>query len=183
MAPAQRLRFANLTALHAQLTEATWKDLASGATKVGSWYPADKVFTPFWAPYPSPPVSEYMLTSLDMSIRAIETVLVLECDSGLPLATEATTAAVWAACEWFVHASDRLWKHVKAGWIFGKNYEPWCGEKYARRDWRGFERGRWDVWEARLAELEAACTDVESKARLHNAMANMRRARMTTERR
>lgn len=170
MLSTHRLRFANLNAFYAQLTEATWKDICDGTTKPATWYHGD-------VPYPSPPVSENIVTPIDMSLRAIQAMNALEYDSGLSLSTESTTAGVWAACEWFVYASDRLGAHVRAGLTYGKECNPGCGKKYVDKGWRGFERDRWDIWEAKLKELEAACMDVESKARLQKALAHMRRVR------
>lgn len=170
MSSTHRLRFANLNAFYAQLTEATWVDICDGKTQPATWYHGD-------LPYPSPPLAENTVTPIDMSIRAIQAMHALECDSGLPLSTEASTAAVWAACEWFVHASDRLWAHVRAGLTYGSECSPGCGKKYAHREWKGFEKDRWDIWETKLAELNAACVDEESKARLQQALTNMRRVR------
>lgn len=170
MSSTHRLRFANLNAFYAQLTEATWADICAERTKPATWYHGD-------TPYPSPPVAENIVTPIDMSLRAIQAMHALEYDSGLPLSTQATTAAVWAACEWFVHASDRLWAHVRAGLTYGNECNPGRGKKYVGKGWRGFERDRWDIWQAKLVELEEACVDVESKARLQKALANMRRVR------
>lgn len=198
MSPAHRLRFANLHALYAQLTEATWTDICDGTTEPASWCDRRKTTLP----YPLPPaVSRFTVTPLDMSMRAIWTLCVaLEEDEdvddeaimqsggllGLPhpmalddtyeIITDVptpTTAAAWAAYAWFTHAPRRLWAHVRAGLVYSE--ESFAGRLSAK--YRGFERDRWDAWEARLTEWEGECVDGESKARLQCALANMRRVR------
>lgn len=165
---AHKLRFSNLNAFLAQLTEAAWAEVP---------YPA-----------PQPAVLPNTISPIDMSTRAIWTMrqaLEEEDDAGSgaeqhSTEVEASTAAVWAACEWFVYASDRLWAHVEAGLVYDgeeKGLHVESGMTYLSRGWRGFERDRWDVWEEKLRELEGACVDEESKARLRGALANMRRVR------
>lgn len=175
MSPAHRLRFTNHNAFYAQLTEATWAEICAGTTRHASWSHGH-------VPYPWPPLCNNTVTPIDMSMRAIHVMQdAFEHDSDLPMSTEATTAAVWSACAWFEHAPDRLWAHVKAGLIYRRSAKTNCGKKYMHRGWRGFERERWDVWEARLGELEGACVDVESRARLQKALAAMRRVRLNSE--
>lgn len=67
-----------------------------------------------------------------------------------------STAGLLGVCYWFICAGERLWENVLNYRKYNK-YDGRAGEKYSDRNWRGFERERWDVWVQGLQEVEACC--------------------------
>ncbi|KAL2000856.1 hypothetical protein VTN02DRAFT_2544 [Thermoascus thermophilus] len=152
MEPEQNQRWANLNAFLAQLSQA-----------------ADVHYTS--------PNEGLHIHPMDKSLRAIWTMQKALEDGEHPPETLVDTAAMRAACLWFIHAADRLWANVQNG----RTYVPSSGAgpgspKYSQRGWNGFERERWDVWEQGLQDARAACADEGRKKLIDDALAHMKRA-------
>jgi hypothetical protein len=81
----------------------------------------------------------------------------------------AHTAAMEAACQWFIQGADRLWANVVNGRVFPHYIET-------RRDGsKGFERERWDRWVRDLRRAEAACSDERMRKLIRDALAHVKR--------
>lgn len=99
-----------------------------------------------------------------------------------PTAAATETAAVLAACEWFIHASDRLWTHVQHQmiWKDPDNGSVQAGLAYASKGWIGFELERWETWERWLTDLEKACVCKEHenpRKKIRDALIQMQRVK------
>ncbi|PGG96499.1 hypothetical protein AJ79_09559 [Helicocarpus griseus UAMH5409] len=151
MKPEQQRRWANANAFIAQLCQAA--DIRYG-NSLGRIHPMDKC------------------------LRAIHTMQYALENEKNPPASLVGTAAMRAACMWFIYAADRLWANSRSGHA----YPEICGagsagSNYAGRGWDGFTRDRWDVWESGLQEALAACSDEgEMKQLIGDALAHMKRA-------
>lgn len=117
--------------------------------------------------------------ALDKSLRAIWTMQKALEDEEHPPETLVNTAAMRAACLWFIYASDRLWANVQNG----RKYDKSCGAgsknpKYSEKGWNGFGRERWDIWEQGLQDAKVACTDEngDMKELIEDALAHMKSA-------
>ncbi|GLB38024.1 putative protein of unknown function (DUF3632) [Lyophyllum shimeji] len=151
MAPEQQQRWVNLNAFIAQLSQA-----------------ADFHYTS-----PNVPLNAH---PMDKSLRAIWTMAKALEDGERPPETLVDTAAMRAACVWFVHAADRLWANVQHGRTYVQSSGAGSGSaKYAGRGWNGFGRERWDVWKQGLQDARAACTDEGMKQLIGDALAHMKR--------
>lgn len=69
-----------------------------------------------------------------------------------------STAGLVGVCYWFVCAGERLWENVLNHRMYNK-YDGRPGEMYSHRNWKGFERERWDMWVQGLQDARACCTD------------------------
>ncbi|KAI0178168.1 hypothetical protein BJ166DRAFT_586250 [Pestalotiopsis sp. NC0098] len=152
MPPEQKQRFANLNAFLAQLTQ-------NAANRENM---PDDVFQP-----------------MDKSLRAIWAIKqALEDQSRRP-AEIADTAAMRAACMWFVYASGRLMANVRDFRTFPEHSGAGVArsrEEYASRGYKGYTLGRWQLWQQSLEEAWAASEDTEMKALIGDALMHMRRA-------
>lgn len=152
VAPEQNLRFANLNAFLAQLTQ---NAAAKENTPEGAFQPMDK------------------------SLRAIWTIQqALEDQSRRP-AELADTSAMRAACMWFVYASDGLMANVRDFRTFPEHSGAGVArsrEEYASRGYKGYALGRWQLWQQSLEEARAASQDEGMKALIGDALMHMRRA-------
>ncbi|KAI1179058.1 hypothetical protein F4777DRAFT_16132 [Nemania sp. FL0916] len=151
MAPQQKHRFANLNAFIAQLSQAA--DVEN--------------------------VPEGQLHPLDKTLHAIWTMQkALENKSHLP-AELADSAAMRAACLWFLYASDRLMNNVRDHRTFKDNGGAGSSNsrrEYASQGYKGYALGRWQRWQQGLEEASDACEDDETKALIEKAIVQMERA-------
>lgn len=171
MDPEHQRRFVNLNAFLAQLTQAADFE--------------------YHFEQPGGPAIYFARCPLDesaMMIRAMQFAFedgfeIIRTDPRVFLTEEAAgIAALWAACEWFIHAADRLWANVenKLIWKDPSESSVGPGAAFAAKGWKGFERERWDVWEQFLRALEWACEPEKhenTRRRLRDALAQMQRAR------
>ncbi|KAJ4408453.1 hypothetical protein N0V82_009682 [Gnomoniopsis sp. IMI 355080] len=162
----KKQRWSRLNAFLAQITQATEIDYAlptTGDTKV-PWRRTDK------------------------SPRAIWTFqTAFEEETELSLLAQARSSAVWAACEWFIYASETLWDQVQHERKFGES--EGTGPKYSSKGWTGFERERWHIWVEALEKIQQACASAENaagevdedvKQRLQHALDSIRLAEGTS---
>lgn len=77
-------------------------------------------------------------------------------EQGIPSEQLTSGVGLLGVCYWFICAGDRLWENVINGRKYNK-YDGRPGERYWNRNWRGFERERWDVWEQGLRDAKSAC--------------------------
>lgn len=168
MDPECRRRWVNLNAFLAQLTQATDFAYLSNPD----------------SPATCTPSPGYAMDSSSMMIRTAS----LAFESGIieAHATEATGVlpvevlempVVWATCEWFIHAADRLWEHVEKGLIWEDAPSVCPGSKYAEKNWRGFERERWDLWEQWLKDLNKVQEDSEGGRKVSEALRKIRQTK------
>ncbi|KAK2768747.1 hypothetical protein FQN54_000603 [Arachnomyces sp. PD_36] len=125
-----------------------------------------------------PPGAPLNIHPMDKSLHAAWTMQKAFEDGEHPPETLIHTAVIPAACFWFIYGSDRLWANVQNGRKYDKNYGAGQGSKYSEKDWAGFERERWDVWEQGLQAAKGACTateNVEVKGLIEDALAQMKR--------
>ena len=102
-----------------------------------------------------PPGQGPSIHRLDRSLRAIITLRPgLENDK-VSMETLCKTASMEVACVWFMYAADRLWDNVRYGRTYSGDLvmRPGC-----KRNWKDYERGRWDAWVERLRGA-AVCDD------------------------
>ncbi|ETS77090.1 hypothetical protein PFICI_10964 [Pestalotiopsis fici W106-1] len=151
MIPEQKQRFANLNAFIAQLSQA-----------------ADVSVTPPDQIHP-----------LDKTLHAIWTMQkAFENKSRLP-AELVDTAAMRAACMWFIYASDRLMDNVRSFRTFMDSASAGAHnsrEEYASQGYKGYALGRWQLWRQGLGQALEACSDEETKLLIGDALAKMESA-------
>lgn len=119
--------------------------------------------------YESPGETPYFHI-LDKSLRATWTLNMALVNLEHSNETLAGTAAMEAACQWFIYTADILWANVVNGRVFAdfKGLE--------KEFFNAFERERWDVWVRSLRKAEAACTDKRMKELIQDALAHANRA-------
>ncbi|KAJ5554878.1 hypothetical protein N7535_007321, partial [Penicillium sp. DV-2018c] len=147
----QRVRWVNLNAFLAQLTQAA--DIH----------------------YPTP-AEEARFSPLDKSLRAIWTMgMALESDR--PPSSLEDTAAMEAACQWLIYAADRLWANVINSRTYPEASGAGPGKRYDKKGWTGYTRERWGIWEDALVEARAKVQDEgRMKKLIDDALVNLRRA-------
>ncbi|PSR76878.1 hypothetical protein BD289DRAFT_418139 [Coniella lustricola] len=168
MTPEHKRRWVNLNAFLAQLTQAA--DFQYHSKQPGG--PAVHVVR---CPLDE---SSVMIRTMKHAVEDGFTVA----PGQAPKIAATETAAAMAACEWFIHASDRLWTHVQHQmiWKDPENGSVQAGIAYASRGWIGFELDRWETWESWLADLEKACVCGEHehpRNKIHDALIQMRRVK------
>ncbi|CBF82326.1 hypothetical protein AN9206.2 [Aspergillus nidulans FGSC A4] len=146
----QRERWVKLNAFLAQLTQAA-----------NTRYPAAN--------------EEVRYFPLDKSLRAIWTIATAF-EKERPPASLADTAAMEAACQWFIYAADRLWANVVNGRTYPKPADAGPGKRYEGESWTGYARERWGVWEDALKEARAACNNERMSMLIDEALASLKRA-------
>ncbi|CAG8898775.1 unnamed protein product [Penicillium egyptiacum] len=145
----QRDRWANLNAFLAQLTQA-----------------ADIHYRP--------PKEEVQFCPLDKSLRAIWT-MAMALENERPPASLEDTAAMEAACQWFIYAAERLWANVLNNRTYPEAAGAGPGKRYEEEGWPGYTRERWGIWEDGLREARAACEDERMWKLIDDALASLRR--------
>ncbi|KAE8386312.1 hypothetical protein BDV23DRAFT_175564 [Aspergillus alliaceus] len=123
-----------------------------------------------------PPSGEtFDMHCMDKSLHAIWTMqFALEHEMHTPEAL-VDTAAMEAACVWFIYAADRLWANVQ----HSRMYDVSAGagsNRFKERGWNGYTRERWELWHECLQDAKGACTDERMGNLLEDALAHMRRA-------
>ncbi|KAL4992919.1 hypothetical protein BDV10DRAFT_180069 [Aspergillus recurvatus] len=149
LASTQRDRWANLSAFLAQLTQA-----------------ADIHYTS--------PKEEVRFSPLDKSLRAIWT-MAMALENERPPASLGDTAAMEAACQWFIYAAERLWANVLNDRTYPEAAGAGPGKRYGGEGWTGYTRERWGIWEGALKEARAACEDERMSKLIDDALASLRR--------
>lgn len=145
----QRDRWVNLNAFLAQLTQA-----------------ADIHYPRPW--------EETRYSPLDKSLRAIWT-LSMALENERPPASLGDTAAMQAACQWFIGAAERLWANVLYHRTYPQAAGAGPGRGYEGKDWMGYTRERWGIWEDALKDARAACEDERMRTLCDDALASLRR--------
>ncbi|KAJ5504772.1 hypothetical protein N7463_007646 [Penicillium fimorum] len=144
----QRECWVNLNAFLAQLTQA-----------------ADIRYTPH--------SEEMQFSPLDKSLRAIWTItMTLESEHPALLVD---TAAMEAACQWFIYAAEQLWANVLNSRTYPEEFGAGSGKKFEEKNWTGYTRERWGIWEDALKEARAECQDQRLGKLIDDALASMRR--------
>ncbi|CAG8101177.1 unnamed protein product [Penicillium salamii] len=77
-------------------------------------------------------------------------------EEGIPTEQLTSGVGLLGVCYWFICAGDRLWENVLNGRQYNK-YDGRPGDMFWDRNWRGFERERWDVWQQGLRDAQDAC--------------------------
>ena len=93
---------------------------------------------------------------LDRSHRAVWAFLFALENDDIPMQILAKTAAMEAACMWFIYAGNRLWENVQRDRTYNEDFGlgPGCA-RFRDRGWKGYERDRWEVWGERLRGARA----------------------------
>ncbi|EAU32211.1 conserved hypothetical protein [Aspergillus terreus NIH2624] len=146
----QRDRWVNLNAFLAQLTQAA--DIC----------------------YP-PPTEEVRFSPLDKSLRAIWTIAMALENEG-PLTSLGDTAAMEAACQWFIYAAERLWANVLNNRTYPEAAGAGPGKRYAEEGWSGYTRQRWAIWEDALKGARTSCENDRMGKLIDDALGGLRRA-------
>lgn len=77
-------------------------------------------------------------------------------EQGIPSEQLTFGVGLLGVCYWFLYAGDRLWENVINHRKYNK-YDGRPGKIYWNRNWRGFERERWDLWEQGLRDAKSSC--------------------------
>ncbi|RHZ68722.1 hypothetical protein CDV55_105436 [Aspergillus turcosus] len=144
----QRSRWANLNAFLAQLTQAA--DIH----------------------YP-PPGEAARFSPLDKSLRAIWT-MAMALENERSPASLGDTAAMEAACRWFIYAAERLWANVLNNRSYPEAAGAGPGKGYTEKGLTGYTRERWGIWEDALKEARAACENEQMQKLIDDALASLR---------
>ncbi|KAK4868015.1 hypothetical protein LT330_007674 [Penicillium expansum] len=145
----QRERWVNLNAFLAQLTQS-----------------ADIHY-----PLPS---EEVRYSALDKSLRAIWT-MAMALENERPPASLGDTAAMEAACQWFIYAAERLWVNVLNNRTYPEVAGAGPGKRYEEEGWTGYTGERWGIWEEALNEAKAKCEDERMSKLIDTALASLKR--------
>ncbi|KXG51331.1 Protein of unknown function DUF3632 [Penicillium griseofulvum] len=145
----QRGRWVNLNAFLAQLTQAA--DI--------HYSPADR---------------EVRFSPLDKSLRGIWIMAMALENECLP-ASMGDTAAMEAACQWFIYAAERLWANVLNSRTYPKVSGAGSGKRYKEEGWTGYTRERWRIWENALEEARSKCQDERMWKLINDALISLRR--------
>ena len=145
----QRARWENLNTFLAQLTQAA--DIQ----------------------YPSPK-EELRFSPLDKSLRAIWT-MAMALENEQPPASLPNTAAMEAACQWFIYATERLSANVLNNRMYPKVAGAGPGKRFTEKGLAGYTRERWGIWEDALKEARAACDDEWMWKLIDDALGSLRR--------
>lgn len=124
--------------------------------------------------YP-PPGEEVRFFPLDKSLRAIW-VMAMAFENERPPSSLGDTAAMEAACLWFIYAAKRLWANVVNNRTYPAVAGAGPGKRYEAAGWTGYTRERWGIWEDALKEARAACKIEQMRVLINNALASMRDA-------
>lgn len=158
----ERDRWTKLNAFNAQLTQA-----------------ADVI-------YPPPEASLYPLNRsilridpLDKSLRALE-VMQMTLENDTPVEELVNTAAMEATCLWFIYAAEQLWENSLRNYTYPKDFHAGAGGKLwginKNRNWSGFTRDRWAVWEEMLEDASCMWGEERMLKLIRDALASMRKA-------
>ncbi|GES65082.1 hypothetical protein ATEIFO6365_0009057700 [Aspergillus terreus] len=145
----QRDRWVNLNAFLAQLTQAA--DIC----------------------YP-PPTEKVRFSPLDKSLRAIWT-MAMALESERPLTSLGDTAAMEAACQWFIYAAEQLWENVLNNRTYPEAAGAGPGKRYEEEGWSGYTRQRWAIWEDALKGARISCENDRMGKLISDALAGLRR--------
>lgn len=69
------------------------------------------------------------------------------------------TTTFQAACFWFIYAANAVWACVEKEIEAGGSYVSSPGSQYKHRDWKGFNRERWNIWVHALEHAQIRCHD------------------------
>ncbi|KAH2752738.1 hypothetical protein KXW25_004861 [Aspergillus fumigatus] len=119
--------------------------------------------------YP-PPGEEVRFFPLDKSLRAIW-VMAMAFENERPPSSLGDTAAMEAACLWFIYAAKRLWANVVNNRTYPAVAGAGPGKRYEAAGWTGYTRERWGIWEDALKEARAACKIERMRVLINNALA------------
>ncbi|RHZ53565.1 DUF3632 domain-containing protein [Aspergillus thermomutatus] len=120
------------------------------------------------------PPEEVRFSPLDKSLRAIWT-MAMALENERSPASLGDTAAMEAACWWFIYAAERLWANVLHNRTYVQEAGAGPGKKYKEKGWTGYTRERWEIWEDALKEARAACQNERMGELIDDALASLRR--------
>ena len=80
---------------------------------------------------------------------------------------------VEAACYWFIYTADALWKYVLENKVIRRATTQ--GPRYWDRDWKGFNKERWNVWVRDLTRAFRKTQNEDTKKLISEALAEMER--------
>ncbi|KAJ5662992.1 hypothetical protein N7507_003723 [Penicillium longicatenatum] len=121
--------------------------------------------------YPSPE-EEVLFFPLDKSLRAIWT-MAMALENKRSPALLGDTAAMEAACQWFIYAAGRLWANVLNNRTYPEVSGAGSGDRYKEKNWTGYNRERWGIWEDGLKEAKANCQDERMWKLIDDALASL----------
>ena len=165
MDPKQERRWTNINAFIAQLAQAAEVRYPS-PEEDANFNPAGKSRRTVWleekAKFNAMDYSSTALQVFSMALQSVE----------LSVDTLARSAALPAACVWFIYAAERLWANVqnKRSYIqYDDNGDPVQERNYP------FTRDNWDSWKGCLETAKDACKDDVKKRLIEDALAEIRR--------
>ncbi|GFG03318.1 hypothetical protein IFM5058_01369 [Aspergillus udagawae] len=123
--------------------------------------------------YP-PSKEEVRFSPVDKSLRAIWT-MAMALENERSPASLGDTAAMEAACLWFIYAAERLWANVLNDRTYPEAAGAGPGKRCEEKGWTGYTRERWGVWEDALKEARAACENERMWKLIDDALASLRR--------
>lgn len=85
------------------------------------------------------------------------------------------TAAMEAACQWFIYAAERLWANVLNNRSYPEEAGAGPGKRYTEKGWMGYTRERWGIWEDALKKARDACEKEQMGNLIDDALASLRR--------
>ena len=85
------------------------------------------------------------------------------------------TAAMEAACQWFIYAARRLWANVLNNRMYPKVAGAGPGKRFTEEGLAGYTLERWGIWEDALKEARAACDDERMWKLIDDALGSLRR--------
>ncbi|PLB47571.1 hypothetical protein P170DRAFT_409749 [Aspergillus steynii IBT 23096] len=147
MDPKEQDRWVNLNAFVAQLTQAS------------------ELREPFHDPL--------QVHRTDRSLRAIWVMVEALENSRRPLRELVKSAAVRAACMWFIYAADRLLTKVDIQVRYPEHFGAEPGSRYPEKKWTGHELDRWMEWMQNLGGLKNGCVEPRTLGLLMKAQDRM----------
>ena len=122
----------------------------------------------------TPPTEEVRFSPLDKSLRAIWT-MAMALEDERPSASLGDTAAMEAACQWFIYAAERLWANVVNNRTYPEAAGAGPGKRYEDEDWAGYTLQRWAIWQDALKAAKTACENDRMGKLIDDALASLRR--------
>jgi len=80
-------------------------------------------------------------------------------EDGIQLHEIVGTTTLQVACLWFTYAVDAVWACVEKELQGGNDFISGPGSQYKGKDWKGFNKERWDIWVHRLEQARRLCNN------------------------
>lgn len=120
------------------------------------------------------PGEEVRYFPLDKSLRAVWT-MAMALENEISPASLADTAAMEAACQWFIYGAERLWANVQFNRTYPEASGAGAGKGHEKETWSGFTRERWGIWENALKHARGACEDERMQNLIDDSLASLRK--------